>query len=197
MNDKDNSKKNKKLITILLAFGFIAAIMGGITFFALNSNVVTQSDFSEANNQIGDSVSAYSKIESSRSPKSYYFDKSDTLTTRAKEDADRMKSAQDKLNESLDKIKTSNAIENDEEAKGLYSKISDKLDGFNKEYTEIINIYIRISNGEDVGKDADFITEGFTLDNDLRKDINTLSSYLANKAAGENGEIEEIEYPAF
>jgi hypothetical protein len=48
-----------------------------------------------------------------------------------------MKSAQDKLNESLDKIKTSNAIENDEEAKGLYSKISDKLDGFNKDYAEI------------------------------------------------------------
>lgn len=194
MNDKDNSKKNKKLITILLAFGFIAAIMGGITFFALNSNIVTQSDFSEANNQIGDAVSAYSRIESSRSPKSYYFDKSETLTTRAKADADRMKSAQDKLNESLDKIKTSNAIENDEEAKGLYSKISDKLDGFNKEYTEIIDIYVRVLNGEDVGDDADYITEGFTLDNDLRKDINALSSYLANKAAGENGKVEEIEY---
>ena len=97
----------------------------------------------------------------------------------------------------LNNMKTSNVIENDKEAKQSYEKISDKLDGFNKEYTEIINIYIRISNGEDVGKDADFITEGFTLDNDLRKDINTLSSYLANKAAGENGEIEEIEYPAF
>ena len=197
MKDESTSKKNKKIIAILVSFGFITAIIGGVAIFALSSNMPIQSDFSEANNQIHDVVSSYSRIESSRSPKSYYFDKSETLTTRAKEDADRMKSAQDNLNEALNNMKTSNVIENDKEAKQSYEKISDKLDGFNKEYTEIINIYIRISNGEDVGKDADFITEGFTLDNDLRKDINTLSSYLANKAADENGEIEEIEYPAF
>ena len=54
MKDESTSKKNKKIIAILVSFGFITAIIGGVAIFALSSNMPIQSDFSEANNQIHD-----------------------------------------------------------------------------------------------------------------------------------------------
>ena len=57
MKDESTSKKNKKIIAILVSFGFITAIIGGVAIFALSSNMPIQSDFSEANNQIHDVVS--------------------------------------------------------------------------------------------------------------------------------------------